>query len=161
MGLDMYLSKRIYVGAEYGHRNIKGKIEITMGEDNKPIKVNFKKVDSIIENAAYWRKANAIHQWFVENVQEGEDDCKEYYVGVDKLKDLVHICKRIAEIAVIENGKIINAEIIDDLLPTQEGFFFGSTDYDEDYIQDIKDTISQLEPLLEDETGDYYYQSSW
>ena len=30
------------------------------------------------------------------------------------------------------------------LLPTQSGFFFGSTDYDEWYIQDLKDTIDQL-----------------
>ena len=29
----------------------------------------------IIEQVGYWRKANQIHNWFVENVQDGEDDC--------------------------------------------------------------------------------------
>jgi hypothetical protein len=30
-------------------------------------------------------------------------------------------------------------------LPTAEGFFFGDTDYDEYYIQDLKDTIEIVE----------------
>ena len=34
-----------------------------------------------------WRKANAIHKWFVDHVQDGEDDCGRYPVSVDKLKD--------------------------------------------------------------------------
>jgi hypothetical protein len=31
---------------------------------------------TIFAQAAYWRKANAVHQWFVHTVQEGEDDCR-------------------------------------------------------------------------------------
>ncbi len=44
------------------------------------------KVTYIIEDCGYWRKANGIHAWFVQNVQEGEDDCKEYYVSQSKLE---------------------------------------------------------------------------
>ena len=31
--------------------------------------------DETHEEVGYWRKANAIHGWFVRNVQNGKDDC--------------------------------------------------------------------------------------
>ena len=62
MGLDMYLNKRTYIGAEYEHRKVKGKIEITEGEEDKPINIQFNRVSEIIERVAYWRKANQIHK---------------------------------------------------------------------------------------------------
>ena len=61
MGLDMFLNKKIHVGAEYEHNNVKGKIELTEGENNAPININFKKVTYIVEEVGYWRKANQIH----------------------------------------------------------------------------------------------------
>ncbi len=75
---------------------------------------------------AYWRKANQIHKWFVDNVQGGEDNCGEYYVSHEKLKDLLDLVNR----ALAERNP--------NLLPPQEGFFFGGTDRDEWYWQDLK-----------------------
>lgn len=159
MGLDMYLEKRIYIGAQYDHRKISGKIEIY--EDGKPIKVNFKNVSTISEDVGYWRKANQIHKWFVDNVQDGKDDCGEYYVSEEQLKELYDLCKKVIQTAKLEKGEIItNPEEIAEILPTTSGFFFGSTEYDRWYMQDIKDTIEILEPLLK-QNGDFYYSSSW
>ncbi|NLK92374.1 MAG: hypothetical protein GX273_04465 [Bacteroidales bacterium] len=39
----------------------------------------------------YWRKANEIHNWFVENVQNGVDDCGYYEVSIDQLYDLMDL----------------------------------------------------------------------
>lgn len=68
-------------------------------------------------------------------------------------------------IPITEKGQIVaNAEKPENLLPTTSGFFFGSTDYDEYYIQYIKDTIEILVKVLASEDGgdvSYYYQSSW
>src|SRR3982751_6350886 len=138
MGLDMYLSKKIYLGANYEHNNVQGKIELTQGKDNKPVSINLKKVTYIIESAAYWRKANAIHNWFVENVQDGTDDCGYYYAEASKLKELIAECKKV--LASKDNAA--------ELLPTTSGFFFGGTDYDEWYFQSMEDTIQQLEEAL-------------
>lgn len=44
---------------------------------------------------AYWRKANAIHKWFVDNVQDGKDDCREYDVDLDNLEELRGTCVRL------------------------------------------------------------------
>jgi len=103
-------------------------------------------------NVAYWRKANQIHKWFVDNVQGGEDNCGEYYVSRDKLKELLTTCRQ----ALFKKDP-------SELMPSA-GFFFGSYDIDEYYWSDIKDTIKQIAPLVEnDEYKDlsYYYQSSW
>ena len=143
----------------------------------KPDKVNY-----IIEKAGYWRKANAIHQWFVENVQDGNDDCKNYYVSKEEMEallDTIHTVLNASElvegmitngdhfengkeIPMTEKGKYIKDPIVAKaLLPTTEDFFFGSTDYDQYYYQDLVDTKNILEEALEEDEGDYEYQSSW
>lgn len=152
MGLDMYLNKNIYIGANYEHRNVKGTIEITEGDDNRPININLSKVTSITERAAYWRKSNQIHRWFVEKVQNGVDDCGNYYVSKEQLRELVNTC----EAVLADKGKA------SDLLPSQAGFFFGGTEYDDYFFQYVQNTIDQIKPLLDDTgRGDYEYTSSW
>ena len=84
MGLDMYLSRKKYVGANYEHRKVKGEIHINIGEKHLP--VDFNKVTYIEEEVGYWRKANQIHKWFVDNVQDGEDNCELHYVSLESLK---------------------------------------------------------------------------
>ena len=106
----------------------------------------------VMVNVGYWRKCNQIHKWFVDNVQNGEDDCGEYYVPHAKLKELVYTC------TVALTNKDPN------LLPPQAGFFFGGTDIDQWYWQDLMYTIQQLQPLIDRPDFDslsFYYQSSW
>ena len=141
--------------------------------------------DTIFTEIAYWRKANEIHNYFVEYVQHGVDDCGTYDVSKKQLEDLLYKCKEVERIAVLEkskvvngytfeNGKeipmyedgevIVNAEEVAAILPTQGGFFFGSTDYDKYYMEDIKYTIDILEKILEETdfgTEAVCYHSSW
>lgn len=163
MGLDMYLTKRVYVGANYEHRNITGTIDIKAGD--KPININLKKVSKIICSVAYWCKANHIHKWFVDNCQDGEDDCREAYVSLEKLSELKKLCAEVLSISKDENlSDEQKQEKYNELLPTASGFFFGGTDYDEYYIQNIQYTFDFINEELSDEDNkycDYYYQSSW
>jgi len=158
MGLDMYLHKKVYIGLEYDHNIRKDKkTEIIINDE----KYEHENLSSIDYRVGYWRKANAIHKWFVDNIQDGEDDCKEYYVEEYKLQELYKICVEIK--LLYENNKSsVVKDRLDELLPTQGGFFFGSVDYDDSYFQDIQDTINILIPILEDDKGgEYYYSSSW
>jgi len=101
---------------------------------------------------AYWRKANQIHSWFVKNVQDGVDECREHRVSVEQLKELLGTC----QMALATKDP--------SLLEPQGGFFFGGTDIDEWYWNDIKDTIEQMERVLATPDIDSYsfsYQSSW
>lgn len=112
-------------------------------------------------NVAYWRKANAIHGWFVNNVQGGEDDCKSYGVEREQLVDLLDVVTK-----VLESDKNTAKE----LLPVVGGFFFGNYDeedgYDEWYYESLKHTKDVLENILTvipegTYEYDFYYQSSW
>lgn len=47
----MYLTKDLYIGADYEHNNVKGTIYITKGGEE--IHVDFNSVTTITENAAY------------------------------------------------------------------------------------------------------------
>ena len=134
--------------------------------------------------AGYWRKANQIHSWFVQNVQNGEDDCGNYYVELDKLKELYELVKTVLDSCELVKGKVQNGsrgtptgwqpimedgELIKDpsiakeLLPNTEGFFFGSQGYDQWYVRDLEDTKEMLEKIIANHTDDceYEYHSSW
>jgi len=150
MGLDMYLDKRTYV-KQWDHidETKQYKVEVTRG--GEPTNIDPKKVKYIIEEAGYWRKANAIHKWFVDNCQDGVDDCRDAYVGFNDLQALLDLCR----IVIIDKSKA------EQLLPSTSGFFFGNTEYDEWYYNDIQNTIEILERALEDKDGEYYYSSSW
>lgn len=139
----------------------------------------------IHEQVGCWRKANAIHKWFVDNVQDGVDDCGYYEVSREQLEELLNICKIVVGASPMAEGWIKNGEryangmwcpifeegeyVADiekakELLPTQGGFFFGSTDYDQWYMEDIKDTIEILTKVLEEtdfDTQMIAYSSSW
>lgn len=149
MGLDMYLTGRMYVS------------KWSTPENYEAVKGTFPQIpweiNGVSFEAGYWRKANHIHQWFVDNVQNGIDECREHAVSREQLGELLSVCKQV----------MVDPKLAEQLLPTASGFFFGSTDYDEYYFEDIKHTISILEDILDPENEkkylfvDFYYQSSW
>ena len=113
-----------------------------------------------------WRKANAIHKFFVDEVQDGNDNCERHYVSRETLQELLD---RITTILDIKTpvAREMKAE---ELLPTDiEGCFFGSKEYDDWYYQDLKRTKVILEKVFEYEEqaeggkcfDSFYYQSSW
>jgi hypothetical protein len=150
MGLDMYLNKRTYV-QQWEHNKPEEQYSVEVTKGGKPTKIDPKKVKYIIEEAGYWRKQNQIHRWFVENIQNGTDDCGEYYVSKADLETLLSLCEKV---------KADNS-LADELLPGASGFFFGGTEYDEWYFGGIDNTIEILKEALEDENGEYLYSSSW
>jgi hypothetical protein len=191
MGLDMYLSARRYT-SEYSDKEANAQLA-PLADKFLPPDGNFGSI-TISRDVAYWRKSNQIHSWFVNNVQEGKDDCGTYDVSREQLEELRNICVRIRDETVMKKGKIangysydggkkipimedgeimVNAELAKELLPCVEGFFFGSNDYDNWYMEDIKSTIEQLDRIfawceavqaLTNQKScpiDFQYHSSW
>jgi hypothetical protein len=140
----------------------------------------------ITEEVGYWRKENHIHNWFVENIQNGEDDCKYHReVTEEDLLELLDICKRVLDscemadaklhvgtqysngedIPIFEDGQVIkDTTIAEELLPTCSGFFFGGTEYDSYYVNGIQNTMDIINTVLETtdfDTQMLYYVSSW
>ena len=129
--------------------------EITVLKNNAPrTDIKPERISLIVEEMMYWRKFNALHQWFVNACQDGVDDCRKSYVSKSDLKELLNTLKEIRK----DNSKA------QELLPTTAGFFFGGTDYDEYYFEQVNVTIQKLEELdldNDNNDGSYYYQSSW
>ena len=157
MGLDMYLTRKTYLGTQWEHRGVTAEITVKSEGEAVDVGINPHRIEEITESAMYWRKANHIHKWFVENVQNGEDDCGTYPVSLDQLKDLRDLCEEV----------INKRDEASELLPTQAGFFFGTQDYDEYYFEDIIDTYNDLRKIIDNYPSgtlfyvDYYYSSSW
>jgi hypothetical protein len=147
MGLDMYLTAKRYI---YDFDD-DGK---ALREQLEDLEVNGMEVKELSYRAGYWRKANQIHKWFVDNVQEGVDNCGEYLVGITELECLL---EKINEV-------LRNRDKANELLPTANGFFFGSDVYDEGYFDDLIQTKAIIENVLSMDDirkYDFYYSSSW
>lgn len=115
-------------------------------------------VYQVVCEAGYWRKVNAIHNWFVENVQKGEDECREHRVSREQLLDLLNAVDEVLE-TEDEDERIRKAL---ELLPPASGFFFGSTDIGKYYFKDLEETRKiLLRAVNAPECWDFYYQSSW
>jgi hypothetical protein len=109
-------------------------------------------IQEVTIEVGYWRKANAIHGWFVREVQAGEDDCGSYYLSRARLGELQDLCQRVLDFKHLAN----------ELLPNTQGFFFGSQDYDEYYYQDIEHTLEIIERAMSlPDSWDLEYRSSW
>lgn len=154
MGLDMYLTREVYIGDKWEaeeKRHVKAVCPKERAGDFKADTFNGR-IGAIEYDVAYWRKANHIHKWFVDHVQEGKDDCERYFVEAEQLKALVKTCENVLK----------NRKKAPEILPTAEGFFFGGTGYDSCYFEDCKNTIEMINAeLATEKDGYYYYQSSW
>jgi hypothetical protein len=151
MGLDMYLHKKYYV-MNWDHTEPERRHHITIKRGGKK---------------------SPIH------------NCQAIYVSRDDLKKLLHTIDEVLRKSKLKPGAIVNGHkydpkegmtpivakegvIIDsgaasELLPTQDGFFFGGTDYDEFYYGDLVFTKKELERLMAEEHdgGEFYYEASW
>ena len=157
MGLDMYLESELFVGGQYEHREAQGECRFSIGGTRhggikREYEIPLNKISSITGQVGYWRKANAIHNWFVNNVQGGKDECQRSYVTREHLEELRRVCQEV----------LSDMDQAPDLLPPTAGFFFGSTDIDDWYKQDLQETVDIINNALAMPAEyDFYYQASW
>jgi hypothetical protein len=163
MGLDMYLSVRKYVSGVARWQNYEPVRNEKFDELVKLAEAEDLLCDDSVVGGHveipvyYWRKANSIHQFFIDNYADGVDNCKPVYLPRAALEDLVDRCNKIIE----------DPDRASEHLPTVSGFFFGSTDYDDWYMDSIKQTRDDMQELLDkleakaDIDFDLVYEASW
>ena len=177
MGLDMYVNIR--------HKDTQSKLEAYEAWENKYSYEEFQSLteeqkeeyrnsepeydnDMYGKELMYWRKANQIHNWFVQNCQNGVDDCGRYAITVADLMKLKELCEKI--LTMTEKRKEMRytsftateKEAVDILyltpegveyatehLPSRSGFFFGRTEYDNGYVLDLEETVEQINDTLD------------
>ena len=145
MGLDMYLRARRYVS---GWERINTPEESNEWEHL----VDFYDMRSFIPDGsphayvefcvAYWRKAHSVHEWFVKNIQDGEDECESFLVEREQLEELRTSCLR----------QLADMEGVGEDDDNEEGWLFYQ----------LKSTVTQIDKVLKLGSGwDFVYQSSW
>ena len=169
MGLDMYLRKHSSV-QDFWLAMSEGDPKVTLTD--LPF-IDEKKIIAIVEEAAYWRKVNSVHRWFVDNVQGGTDDCGSYNVEVAELMELSKLCMLVHGhyLDNKNNHGVPNKKtqaFAAETLPHAQGFFFGSDKYDKYYFSDIEKTVQMLIPIIEEQLNKdnkmhqwFKYSSSW
>jgi hypothetical protein len=132
------------------------------------LKCNIKpeRISYIIEQVGYWRKFNALHGYIVDTFASGEDNCQQIYLDNYSLIQILDTLKRAKDILDSDASDEEKSDKLSDVFPTAEGFFFGSTDYEDYYAENVAYTISLLTDLLDEceESEDdcsFYYQASW
>jgi hypothetical protein len=170
MGLDQYLTAKKHVSKfnyfnDYKDREITQEFQDLLPMDTPDITRYGQFVGITVEYpVGYWRKANAIHNFFVVNVGEEIDDCREMWVDRDVLVDLRDRCM---EVLYDNFGKVNTSDRMEEMakeveLETVSGFFFGDTEYGEWYREDLKLTIEICDHVLAlPEEYSIYYQASW
>lgn len=200
MGLDMYLYAEKYISStgafnENDPKQYNKTLE-ACGMDTLP-KGQFASI-SVKSQVAYWRKANAIHGWFVRECANGVDECQDIYVSKDKLVELRNACvealthrhtatkpKESDYVVKLDSKDIIqsvqdtiitsvmekqfvdtNTDYKADPLAPTAGFFFGSTDKDEHYYNDLTYTVEVINALLTQMVDNEFryniiYNASW
>lgn len=161
MGLDMYLNARKYV-SRYDYKG-QDRVEIAdfstlasmSGVDGLTKYSDFGGIE-VSYPIAYWRKANAIHGWFVNECAFGVDECQPIHVPREKLVELRDLCK----------SAVSQPAMAGDILPPTPGFFFGTYEVDEWYMSDLQRTIEMLDHILSVIPNDswdwsFVYQASW
>lgn len=178
MGLDMYVNIR--------HKDTQSKIDAYEAWENKYSYEEWQRLteeqreewrnsepeyeydDMYGKELMYWRKANQIHNWFVQNCQNGVDDCGRYAITVADLMKLKELCEKI--LTMTEKRKAMRytsfsatekeevdvrfltlegVEYAIEHLPSRSGFFFGSTEYDDYYVLELENTVEQINDTLD------------
>ena len=183
MGLDMYVNIR--------HKNTQSKLDAYKAWENKYSYEEWQCLteeqreewrnsepeydnDMYGKELMYWRKANQIHNWFVQNCQNGVDDCEYYSITVADLMKLKELCEKILtmtetrkEMRYTSYGATEKEEVdipyltpegveyASEHLPSRSGFFFGRTEYDDWYVLQLKDTVEQIDAAIDSLNCEY------
>lgn len=160
MGLDQYLSIKLDIyAAPFGGETPAPKVTVDFGNGQRidfAQRVELKpylselegdniwafrvgEATEVVMRTGYWRKANAIHQWFVR--ESKRDDCEPIEVSRDDLLRLRESC--VAVIAA--RGTDRAREVASEHLPPMSGFLFGTTEQDDWYYRSLSNTIKIID----------------
>lgn len=91
------------------------------------------------KNSYYFRKYNWLYAWVRRKLNVPElENCGHYPLTRSMVNDLIDDIEKV----------LSDHSLAEKVLPTEDGFFFGSTEYDDWYFEDLRDAKDQLTQLL-------------
>lgn len=122
---------------------------------------------SVFDQLARIVRTNQVFNWFITNVMSGNINKNYYEVTKQNLEDLLNACNKVKNSCVHNNGKyVVNENVAEEHLPfmTEKGLFFGSSIYDDNYVNQIIETENIINNILN--TTDFeketvYFNAIW
>ena len=96
--------------------------------------------NALYSDVAYFRKVNFLLPYF-----NYEENCSEVVIDKYEVEELIEDCERVLAAKDADEAE----SVADELLPTEEGFFFGNTDYDERYFNDVREVADKFTEILD------------
>ena len=96
--------------------------------------------NALHSDIAYFRKVNFLLPYF-----GYEENCSNIVIDRCEIEELVNVCKKVLDAKNTNEAE----SVADELLPTEAGFFFGSTDYDEWYFNDVREVADKFTEILD------------
>lgn len=108
-----------------------------------------------LSEVAYYRKYNFLIPAMEKILETRIENNKFYNVDKEDIEKLKNRCKLVME----------NHDYAKELLPTTDGFFFGSTEYDEYYFDDVEHVYNDCNKILENmsktDEPDFVFYANW
>lgn len=96
------------------------------------------------EFLAYFRKVNFLFEFFSGSINEEETTA---VITRGEMEELIEKCEFVLN----------NRDKASEILPTCDGFFFGSLDYDDYYFESVAKVLLSFQVILENYSDDYLY----
>ena len=148
----MRLFRKFYV-KNWNHTPDEKRHSFTITKGGEPSSIPTERIIYVLTEEMYWRNANAIHNWFINNVQNGTDDGGEYYVTQSNLRSLLSLVNKVLK----------NRSKASSILPTSSLLVNScSTEYSTSYYIDLEDTQKILSVILlaDKDEGEFTYQAT-
>jgi hypothetical protein len=100
--------------------------------------INFVRIKTVEENLAYFRKVNFLVGFFENYFDKEIENCENFKITKKSVEELKTRCEKV----------LANHKLAEELLPTREGFFFGSLNYDEYYFEDVAQVLDTCKEVL-------------
>lgn len=163
MGLDIYfvkVNRKAHQEAEVANAPIRKKIDeleqkMDTAEDQAVRQQLFNKqrdlYDQIVDvrkDVAYFRKVNFLIPFF-----GYEDNCTDLQLLKSSVEDLIEACDKV----------LADHDCASEILPTEDGFFFGRTEYDDYYFADVRNVRDEFKEILStvDWENEELYMHCW
>lgn len=143
MGLDMFMYRKLYV-KNWEHTDKADRYEVIVKRNGEVLE-DWSNPAYLEIEAGYWRKFYALHGYIIREFAGDMDNCEQIYLTKENLQQILDTLIEVYETK--DSTK----------LPP-----FFSTDVDEYYWDNVKESIEMFKKYVEDaDFVDYFYTSSW
>ena len=154
MGLDIYLSKKTFIGAMFRSSEVNGTINIT--KHGKQIPIKLQRVAYVIEDIYHGNKTHWLHSWLNRELPEVLGNAEEREIDGDVMDRLHRVCieilahRNIPDLRVICREKLhcdLNPEIGKEAL--------------EYFLDEVEELATATDPSEKTNDAVFYVSASW